>query len=485
MFCDAAALLVRQATAQSYLSLWNTSSLLQGLQLLMVLHGPAFGRRRVSIPQTRPHWTVLHAKSWEGCLIFQQQYAGWHHCRFPQSTPAIVPTSTSEAACMSHNLNSMSVYLGMPRPPQQAGSPHAPAIRPSNAGKGLVDKYGRQATDMRLSLTDKCNLRCTYCMPAEGMEWLAKQAVMSAEEIVRVVGIGVRDLGIAELRLTGGEPLVRHDLVDIISAIRREHPHLPISMTTNALGLKKKAALLKAAGLTRVNISLDSLHEETFAQLTRRPFLQQVLEGIDAARIAGLGPIKINAVLMRGVNDLEAASLLEWTLGRGYELRFIEQMPLDANHEWTRRNMISAAEIRELLSADFILSPDPFSRDGAPAERYEVRHRVSAIGDSVPNATALPPLLGTVGIIASVTEPFCADCKRTRITAEGKIMSCLFSREEFDLLGLLRSGAADEEIVRRWQEAMWLKPKAHGMDHAGLDDPGFVQSERSMSAIGG
>ncbi len=332
---------------------------------------------------------------------------------------------------------------------------------------------------MRLSLTDKCNLRCTYCMPAEGLEWLSKQAVMTKDEIVRIVRIGVNSLGVRELRLTGGEPLVRADLVDIISGIRADHPDLPISMTTNGVGLDKKAAALKAAGLTRINVSLDSLHEETFTQLTRRPFLNRVLAGVDAAWAAGLGPVKLNAVLMRGINDAESPDLLEWALGRGYELRFIEQMPLDADHGWTRRNMITAAEIRELLSRDFALGTDPRERDGAPAERFEVRRRDTVTGD------ATGPVLGTVGIIASVTEPFCSDCRRTRITAEGKIMSCLFSREEFDLLGLLREGATDDQLASRWQDAMWVKPKAHGMDHTGLGAADFVQPDRSMSAIGG
>ncbi|WP_459384303.1 GTP 3',8-cyclase MoaA [Arthrobacter humicola] len=379
----------------------------------------------------------------------------------------------------------MTVQLGMPQP-RAAGSPGAgmPAAaalsgRPEGLPAGLVDRYGRRATDMRLSLTDKCNLRCTYCMPAEGLEWLSKQAVMSAEEIVRIVRIGVDMLGVRELRLTGGEPLVRADLLQIIAALRQAHPDLPISMTTNAVGLDKKAAGLKAAGLTRINVSLDSLHEETFTKLTRRPFLDRVLAGVDAAWAAGLGPVKLNAVLMRGINDAESPTLLAWALDRGYELRFIEQMPLDADHGWTRRNMITAAEIRELLSVDYVLSSDPRDRDGAPAERFEVRARVPGTD------RATGPLLGTVGIIASVTEPFCSDCRRTRITAEGKIMSCLFSREEVDLLGLLREGASDEQLAERWQDAMWIKPKAHGMDHVGLDAPDFVQPDRSMSAIGG
>ena len=377
----------------------------------------------------------------------------------------------------------MSVQLGMPQP-REVDGPSMPAARPAGAGAGLTDRYGRRATDMRLSLTDKCNLRCTYCMPAEGLEWLSKQAVMTTTEIVRIVGIGVERLGVRELRLTGGEPLVRHDLVDIIAELRRNHPGLPISMTTNGVGLAKKAAPLKAAGLTRINVSIDSLHEETFTRLTRRPFLNQVLAGVEAAWAAGLGPVKLNAVLMRGINDAEAPSLLAWALDRGYELRFIEQMPLDADHGWTRRDMITAAEIRKLLSEDFVLTPDPRARDGAPAERFEVRRRVAGSAAEAP-AAAHGPLLGTVGIIASVTEPFCSDCRRTRITAEGKIMSCLFSREEYDLLGLLRSGASDEDLARSWQDAMWLKPKAHGMDHVGLDAPDFVQPDRSMSAIGG
>lgn len=380
----------------------------------------------------------------------------------------------------------MTVQLGMPQPRDgdpASSHPVAPGVpprRPADAPAGLADRYGRRATDMRLSLTDKCNLRCTYCMPAEGLEWLSKQAVMNAAEIERIVRVGVELLGVRELRLTGGEPLVRADLVDIIAAIHRNHPNLPISLTTNGVGLDRKAAALKAAGLTRINVSIDSLHEETFTQLTRRPFLGRVLDGVDAARDAGLGPVKINAVLMRGINDLEAPDLLAWALDRGYELRFIEQMPLDADHGWTRRDMVTADDIRALLSRDFVLDPDPRARDGAPAERFEVRRR----GGATPEGHS-DGVLGTVGIIASVTEPFCADCRRTRITAEGKIMSCLFSREEFDLLGLLRDGANDDELARRWQDAMWAKPKAHGMDHVGLDAPDFVQPDRSMSAIGG
>ncbi|ALE05326.1 molybdenum cofactor biosynthesis protein MoeA [Arthrobacter sp. ERGS1:01] len=351
-----------------------------------------------------------------------------------------------------------------------------PTVASAAPGAGLRDQFGRVATDMRLSLTDKCNLRCTYCMPEAGLDWLKKDKLLTAAEIVRLVGLGVRNLGVRELRLTGGEPLVRADLVDIVAALRRNHPELPISLTTNGVGLAKKARALADAGLTRLNVSMDTLHHDAFLQLTRRPFLDQVLAGIEAADAAGLRPIKINAVLLRGVNEDHAAELLAWCLDRGHELRFIEQMPLDADHGWTREGMVTAAEIRALLSTDFALTTDPRARDGAPAERFEVRRHGSE------------QLLGTVGIIASVTEPFCADCRRTRITAEGKVMSCLFSRTEVDLLELLRAGdspADDDAVAARWQDAMWAKPKAHGMGHPGLGDADFVQPDRSMSAIGG
>ncbi|PYH00193.1 GTP 3',8-cyclase MoaA [Arthrobacter stackebrandtii] len=362
----------------------------------------------------------------------------------------------------------------MPELRPDAAGPAAP--RPGGHETGLLDQFGRVATDMRLSLTDKCNLRCQYCMPEAGLDWLKKDKLLTAEEIVRLVGLGVDRLGVRELRLTGGEPLVRADLVDIIAALRSNHPELPISLTTNGVGLAGKAQALANAGLTRLNVSMDTLHHDAFLQLTRRPFLDQVLAGIEAASAAGLAPIKINAVLLRGINDGHAAELLQWSLDRGYELRFIEQMPLDADHGWTREGMITAEEIRALLSTNFDLSPDPRARDGAPAERFEVR------------AAGTPGLLGTVGIIASVTEPFCADCRRTRITAEGKVMSCLFSLTEVDLLPLLRTGSSthdDDAVASRWQDAMWAKPKAHGMGRPGLGDAGFVQPDRSMSAIGG
>jgi len=355
-----------------------------------------------------------------------------------------------------------------------------PGIRPSVSGAprtgGLADKFGRVATDLRVSLIDKCNLRCSYCMPAEGMPWLPQRMLMTAEEIARIVGIGCSRLGIEELRLTGGEPLMRKDLEDIIGAIRGSHPLLPISMTTNAIGLDRRAAGLKAAGLSRINVSLDSLHPETFAELTRRPMLSKVLAGIRASAEAGLVPIKINAVLLRGTNDSELVDLADWSLSNGYELRFIEHMPLDGDHAWKKERVIAAAEIRERLSEHYVLTPDPVERAGSPAERFEVR----TLGNG-PSA----PALGRVGIISSVTEPFCAACTRTRITAEGRVRSCLFSHEESDLLTIMRSGAGDDEIAQRWREAMWAKPRAHGSDVGGFESAEFIQPARTMSAIGG
>jgi cyclic pyranopterin phosphate synthase len=357
----------------------------------------------------------------------------------------------------------MGVSLGMPVLAHREVDVSARPDTPS-----LIDRFGRVATDLRISLTDRCNLRCTYCMPAEGLPSQPQAALMQADEIARLAGIAVRELGVRQVRFTGGEPLLRRDLVDIVRSVARLEQRPEISLTTNAIGLASRAAELRSAGLDRINVSLDTVHAATFEQVSRRPFLQRVLDGIDAAARAGLTPIKINAVLLRGVNDHQAVELLGWALERGHQLRFIEQMPLDADHSWQRSTMITAAEIRARLEEVFILSVDTEPRDGAPAELYVVRDRASG------------RMLGTVGIIASVTEPFCADCRRTRLTAEGAVRSCLFSHQEFDLLGALRGGASDLELAGRWRAAMWAKPAGHE-----LGKGGFVQPERTMSAIGG
>lgn len=327
----------------------------------------------------------------------------------------------------------------------------------------LADNYGRVARDLRVSLTDKCNLRCTYCMPAEGLDWLTNDALLSDDEIVRLVRIGVERLGIHEVRFTGGEPLVRRGVVDIVGRVHALDGAPETSITTNALGLARTAPALAAAGLDRVNVSLDTVRADTFKAITRRDRLHDVVAGLAAAQDAGLGPVKVNAVLMRGVNDDQAGELLDWCLERGYELRFIEQMPLDAQHGWTRDGMITADEILSRLAVDHVLTPAAEPRGSAPAELFTV--------DGGP---------GTVGVIASVTRPFCGDCDRVRLTADGQVRNCLFARDESDLRGALRAGADDAELARRWVSAMAGKLPGHG-----IDDPSFLQPDRPMSAIGG
>ncbi|MGP3981548.1 GTP 3',8-cyclase MoaA [Streptomyces sp. KR80] len=328
----------------------------------------------------------------------------------------------------------------------------------------LIDTYGRVATDLRVSLTDRCNLRCTYCMPEEGLQWLAKPDLLTDDEIVRLLGIAVRDLGVNEVRFTGGEPLLRPGLVGIVERCAALDPRPKMSLTTNGIGLQRTARALKDAGLDRVNISLDTLRPDVFQALTRRKRHDDVLKGLEAARTAGLTPVKVNAVLMPGLNDDEAPELLAWAVDHGYELRFIEQMPLDAQHGWKRDGMITAGDILASLRTRFELTPEgDEARGSAPAERWLV--------DGGP---------ARVGVIASVTRPFCRACDRTRLTADGQVRTCLFAREESDLRGPLRDGAPDEEIARLWKLAMWGKKAG-----SGLDDPSFLQPDRPMSAIGG
>jgi GTP 3',8-cyclase len=327
----------------------------------------------------------------------------------------------------------------------------------------LADRYGRVATDLRVSLTDRCNLRCSYCMPAEGLEWLPKPELLSDDEVVHLIRIAVSRLGVREVRFTGGEPLVRRGLVDIVRRTNELQPAPETSLTTNALGLARIAPALAEAGLHRVNVSLDTVRRDSFETITRRDRLSDVVEGLEAAKAAGLGPVNVNAVLLRGVNDDQAPELLEWCLARGYELRFIEQMPLDAQHGWTREHMVTADEIQASLESRFVLSPATEPRGSAPAELFLV--------DGGP---------ATVGIIASVTRPFCGDCDRVRLTADGQVRNCLFAREESDLRTPLREGATDEELADRWVIAMRGKLPGHG-----IDDPTFLQPDRPMSAIGG
>ncbi|MBV9293580.1 MAG: GTP 3',8-cyclase MoaA [Frankiales bacterium] len=326
----------------------------------------------------------------------------------------------------------------------------------------LVDGFGRVHTDLRVSLTDKCNLRCTYCMPPEGLEWMPAPELLTDDEIVRLVGIGVRELGINEVRLTGGEPLLRRGLVDLVGRLAGLEPRPHLTLTTNGIGLARVAQSLADAGLHRVNVSLDTLRPDTFVALARRDRLADVLAGLDAAAAAGLTPVKVNTVLIRDVNDGEALELLDYCLDRGLSLRFIEQMPLDAQHGWDRRLMITADEIMAKLTVAHELTPVPV-RGSAPAEDYLV--------DGGP---------ATVGIIASVTRPFCAACDRVRLTADGQVRNCLFARDESDLRTPLRAGASDAELAERWRAAVAGKRAGHG-----IDDPSFLQPARPMSAIGG
>ena len=328
----------------------------------------------------------------------------------------------------------------------------------------LADSYGRVATDLRVSLTDRCNLRCDYCMPAEGLDWLPKPELLGDAEVVRLIRIGVERLGITEVRFTGGEPLLRRGLLDIVARTAELRPRPEISLTTNAIGLHRLAAPLHTAGLDRLNVSLDTLRPETFRDLARRDRLADVLAGLAAAAAAGLGPIKVNTVLMRGKNDGEVVPLARFCLEHGYQLRFIEQMPLDAQHGWRRANMVTADEILAALSAEFTLAPDdPAARGSAPAEAFLVNGGPARIG-----------------VIGSVTRPFCGSCDRVRLTADGQVRNCLFATAESDLRGPLRAGASDATIAALWRRAVASKLPGHG-----INDPGFLQPARPMSAIGG
>ncbi|HEV8561148.1 MAG TPA: GTP 3',8-cyclase MoaA [Actinophytocola sp.] len=341
-----------------------------------------------------------------------------------------------------------------------AGAPDG-SVRPDTPA--LVDSFGRIATDLRVSLTDRCNLRCTYCMPAEGLDWLAGPDVLTTAELLRLLDVAVTRLGVTDVRFTGGEPLLRKGLEELIEGTAALRPRARISMTTNGIGLARRAGRLRAAGLDRINVSLDTLDPRRFAEITRRDRLADVLAGLAAARAAGLAPVKVNAVLLRGINDDEAVPLLRFCLEHDYHLRFIEQMPLDPQHGWNRAEMITAAEILDRLGAAFELTPSHTPRGAAPAERWLV--------DGGP---------AEVGVIGSVTRPFCEACDRTRLTADGALRNCLFSQSETDLRGLLRGGASDEDLAGAWRATMWAKLAGHRINEAG-----FAQPIRPMSAIGG
>jgi cyclic pyranopterin phosphate synthase len=325
----------------------------------------------------------------------------------------------------------------------------------------LVDTYGRIHRNLRVSLTDRCNLRCTYCMPNDFAAWLPSEHQLTTDELVRVIEIAVSE-GINEVRLTGGEPLLRPDIVEIVSRINAITNAPTLTMTTNALTLEKVAKPLVDAGLTRINISLDTLDRDRFKLMTHRDRIDDVFAGIKAAQDAGINPIKINAVLLKGVNADEAPALLEWALANNLALRFIEQMPLDAGGIWERSSLVTADDIYADLSTRYELTPCD-GRGSSPAEEFFVNGGPA-----------------TVGIIGSVTRPFCGACDRLRLTSDGQLRSCLFSLEEMDLRTAMRNGASDEDIAARFRKTVAGKLPGHG-----INDPKFIQPQRPMSAIGG
>lgn len=326
----------------------------------------------------------------------------------------------------------------------------------------IVDRFGRVATDLRVSVTDRCNFRCTYCMPEEGLRWLPRAEILDYEEIARLVGL-FQGLGVRTVRLTGGEPTVRRDLPALIAMIRDIAPGVDLSMTTNGFLLDELAAPLAAAGLRRINVSIDSLLRHRFAEMTRRDALERVLAGLRAAEAAGLSPIKLNCVVLRGTNDDEVAEFAAFARGSGYDVRFIEYMPLDADHGWERAKVVPSREVLARIAARYPLVAEE-GHDPSPASRYRFADGAR----------------GSIGVISSVTEPFCDSCDRMRLTADGQFRSCLFALEETNLRDPLRSGASAEELERLIRSSMWAKWAGHRIDH-----PDFVQPDRTMSSIGG
>lgn len=326
----------------------------------------------------------------------------------------------------------------------------------------LVDGYGRVATDLRISVTDRCNFRCRYCMPPEGLPWLPRGIVLSYEEIDRLVGV-LMALGITSLKLTGGEPLVRRDLPVLVRKLRARGPELDISMTTNGYLLGQSAEDLADAGLDRVTVSCDSLLQHRFAEITLRDALQRVMDGLVVAAEHGLRPIKINTVVMRGINEDEVIDFASLARSTGYEVRFIEYMPLDAQDRWSIDGVVPAAEIVGAIETVFpLVLSDATHTDAAQTYRF---------ADGAP---------GSIGVIPSVTEPFCDSCNRLRLTADGQLRSCLFSLDETDLRGALRAGASDQELARLAVDCVAHKPEGHK-----IGKPEFVRPQRSMSQIGG
>ncbi len=327
----------------------------------------------------------------------------------------------------------------------------------------MKDTFGRSATDLRVSLTDRCNLRCTYCMPEDGPGWLGKSTLLTDAEVSRLVRLAIERLDVTDVRFTGGEPLLRPGLEAIITAASQLTPRPTLSLTTNGIGLAERAAGLRDAGLDRINISLDTLDASTFSTLARRDRLDDVLAGISAAKNAGLHPVKINTVLLRGINDHEAPKLLHHALDNGLQLRFIEQMPLDPMGAWSREAMVTADEILASLRTHWDLTAISRGESSQPADEWLINGGPQ-----------------TVGIVASVTRPFCNNCDRVRLTADGQVRSCLFGRDDADLRTALRTGESDDVLEELWRGAVSRKAAGHGINRSDFSSP-----DRPMSAIGG
>jgi GTP 3',8-cyclase len=327
----------------------------------------------------------------------------------------------------------------------------------------LLDTFGRVADDLRISVTDRCNFRCVYCMPAAGLPWLARDEVLSFEEIVRVTRVLVEQCGVRTIRLTGGEPLVRKGIEELTAMIAALDDSLDIAMTTNGILLEEKAVALRQAGLRRLNVSLDTLHADRFKDLARRDALDRVLRGLAAARDAGFAPIKLNMVVMRGQNDDEILDFARLARSDGYEVRFIEFMPLDADGIWSMDRVVASREIIDAIDREFPLEPVTDQKP-APATRFRFRDGSR----------------GGIGVIPSVSDAFCKVCNRIRLTAEGHLRTCLFSIEEHDLKALLRGGASDDQVRDAIVKAVWQKEEGHKIGQAD-----FVRPGKSMSQIGG
>ncbi|OLC23077.1 MAG: cyclic pyranopterin phosphate synthase MoaA [Actinobacteria bacterium 13_1_20CM_2_65_11] len=327
----------------------------------------------------------------------------------------------------------------------------------------LRDSYGRIADDLRISITDRCNFRCIYCMPAEGLKWLKRDDLLRFEEIARLARLFVERYGVRTIRITGGEPLVRIKVEELVGMINDIDPTLDITMTTNGVLLREKARLLKDAGLKRINISLDTLHMDRFHEIARSDAFGRVMDGIQASREAGLWPIKLNMVVMKGKNDDEVVDFARLAREQGYEVRFIEFMPLDGDNIWTNEQVVPSLRIQEQIEDLFPLRPVADPRPG-PATRYK-------FADGSP---------GGIGFISSVSQAFCTTCNRIRLTAEGGLRTCLFSLQETPLRDLIRSGASDDHLGRVIETAIWRKEEGHL-----INQPGFIKPAKNMSQIGG